>query len=85
MIQGRVSGDNYIVRLISAETEEELLEKSNTLGIGPMGFGGLTTLLGIKAAKMHRIPASFYVSISYMCWATRRKKLEINDNQYIIE
>ncbi|MES0488622.1 MAG: fumarate hydratase [Leptospirales bacterium] len=67
------------------EIEDELLEESNKLGIGPMGFGGLTTLLGIKAAKMHRIPASFYVSISYMCWATRRKKLEIKGNEFIIE
>jgi len=65
--------------------EEELLNKSNEIGIGPMGFGGKTTLLGMKIAKMHRIPASFFVSISYMCWATRRKRLIISKNKYIIE
>lgn len=67
-----------------AEMEEELLEKSNKLGIGPMGFGGLTTLIGMKIAKMHRIPASFFVSISYMCWATRRKTIKITGNHYEI-
>lgn len=71
---------------VLAEMEHELLTKSNELGIGPMGFGGLTTLIGMKIAKMHRIPASFFVSISYMCWATRRKKLTLSTNgDYIIE
>ena len=65
-----------------AQMEEELLEKSNQLGIGPMGFGGMTTLIGVKIAKMHRIPASFFVSISYMCWATRRKTLKIQNGKY---
>jgi len=70
--------------LLLAQMEEELLEKGNKLGIGPMGFGGLTTLIGVKIAKMHRIPASFFVSISYMCWATRRKSLKIHDNKFEI-
>lgn len=69
---------------VLAEIEEELLEKSNSLGVGPMGFGGNTTLLGLKAAKMHRIPASYYVSISYMCWATRRKTMKIKDGTFTI-
>jgi len=68
-----------------AEIESELYDKCNNLGIGPMGFGGKTTVLGIKAAKLHRVPASFFVSISYMCWAARRKKLTIKGNQYTIE
>jgi len=65
-----------------AAMEDELLEKGNRLGVGPMGFGGLTTLIGMKIAKMHRIPASFFVSISYMCWATRRKTLKIEKGSY---
>ncbi len=60
-----------------AEMEMEIMDKANRLGIGPMGFGGKTTLLGVKIGKYHRIPASFFVSISYMCWACRRKELSI--------
>ena len=42
------------------------------LGIGTMGFGGEATLLGCKIGVMHRIPASFFVSVAYNCWAFRR-------------
>jgi fumarate hydratase class I len=52
--------------------EQEILDTSNTLGIGPMGFGGKTTLLGCKIGKSHRVPASFFVSVAYNCWAYRR-------------
>ncbi len=58
-----------------ADLENRLLTESNQLGIGPMGFGGETTLLGVKMKGMHRLPASFFVSISYMCWAHRRRKM----------
>lgn len=57
------------------ELENELYEKLNTLGIGPMGLGGKTTVLGVKIGKLHRLPACFFVSISYMCWANRRRTL----------
>lgn len=52
--------------------EQEIMEKSNTFGIGPMGFGGKTTLFGCKIGKSHRVPASFFVSVAYNCWAYRR-------------
>jgi fumarate hydratase class I len=55
-----------------AAHEKEAVEKLNTLGIGPMGFGGKTTVLGVKIGARHRVPASFFVSIAYMCWAFRR-------------
>jgi fumarate hydratase class I len=55
--------------------EERLTAEGNELGIGPMGFGGKTTVLGVKMAGMHRLPASFFVSVSYMCWANRRKRM----------
>jgi fumarate hydratase class I len=48
------------------------MKEGNSLGIGPMGFGGATTLLGVKITHRNRLPASFYVSVSYMCWAFRR-------------
>jgi fumarate hydratase class I len=52
--------------------EQDILQKANTMEIGPMGFGGKTTLLGCKIGKSHRVPASFYVSVAYNCWAYRR-------------
>ncbi len=55
--------------------EKELLEKANSLGIGPMGLGGKTTLLALKIAERPRVPASFFVTVAYMCWALRRRTL----------
>ena len=60
--------------------EITVLEMGNQLGIGPMGFGGRTTLLGVKAVKLNRLPASFFVSISYMCWAFRRQGVLLDPN-----
>jgi fumarate hydratase class I len=59
--------------------EQDILQTANELGIGPMGFGGKTTLLGVKIGAANRLPASFFVSISYMCWAYRRHGVEISD------
>ena len=53
--------------------EQDIVETANKLGIGPMGFGGKTTLLGAKIGVLNRLPASYFVSISYMCWAYRRQ------------
>ncbi len=57
--------------------EKQLHREINELGIGPMGFGGQTTVMGVKMAELHRLPASFFVSIAYMCWADRRKTMTI--------
>ncbi|HZU87580.1 MAG TPA: fumarate hydratase, partial [Anaerolineaceae bacterium] len=59
------------------QLEQRLTQESNELGIGPMGFGGKTTVLGTKITATHRLPASFFVSVSYMCWAYRRRKLVV--------
>lgn len=64
-----------------AELEQRLTEEANTLGIGPMGFGGKTTVLGTKITHLNRLPASFFVSVSYMCWAYRRRKMTVTGNQ----
>ncbi len=53
--------------------ETRILSKANELGIGPMGFGGHTTLFGCKIGALNRLPASYFVSVSYMCWAYRRR------------
>jgi fumarate hydratase class I len=64
-----------------AELEEWVFEKGNKLGIGPMGFGGETTLFGVKAGVMDRIPASYFVAITYMCWAYRRRSMTIENGE----
>jgi fumarate hydratase, class I len=58
--------------------EQDVLKTANELGIGPMGFGGKTTLLGVKVCAANRLPASFFVSVSYMCWAYRRQGVELD-------
>jgi fumarate hydratase class I len=62
-----------------ARLEQDIVETSNKLGIGPMGFGGKTTLLGTKIGVLNRLPASYFVSISYMCWAYRRQGVVLDD------
>jgi fumarate hydratase class I len=58
--------------------EEDILNTANQLGIGPMGFGGKSTLLGVKICAINRVPASYFVSVSYMCWAYRRQGMTLN-------
>ena len=58
--------------------ERETLSDANSLGIGPMGLGGKTTLLGVKIAARPRVPASFFVTVAYMCWALRRRTIEVS-------
>jgi len=55
-----------------AELERSIMEHVNKLGIGAMGFGGATTLIGCKIGAQNRLPASFFVSVAYDCWAFRR-------------
>jgi fumarate hydratase, class I len=60
------------------QLEEYVMKNANELGIGTMGFGGETTLLGCKVGVINRIPASFFVSVAYNCWAYRRLGVYIN-------
>ncbi|MGC4044023.1 MAG: fumarate hydratase [Armatimonas sp.] len=73
----RVMGDSNSDPAL-AELEREIVRISNGLGIGPMGFGGDTTLLGCKITARNRLPASFFVSVSYACWAHRRRGVVLN-------
>ena len=70
---GRESGSGDRLRRL----EKRILKEANSLGIGPMGLGGRTTLLGVKVAARPRVPASFFVTVAYMCWACRRRTVEI--------
>ena len=58
--------------------EQDILKTANELGIGPMGFGGKATLLGVKIGAANRLPASYFVSVSYMCWAFRRQGVTLD-------
>jgi fumarate hydratase class I len=58
--------------------EQDIIQTANALDIGPMGFGGQTTLLGAKICAINRVPASFFVSVSYMCWAFRRQGVTLD-------
>jgi fumarate hydratase class I len=68
-----------------AALEKRLTEEANTLGIGPMGFGGKTTVLSVKIDSMERLPASYFVTASYMCWADRRRTMVYRDGAVTIE
>jgi len=60
--------------------ERDIVSTANQLGIGPMGFGGKTTLLGTKIGVLNRLPASYFVSVSYMCWAYRRQGVTLQQD-----
>jgi fumarate hydratase class I len=55
-----------------AKLEAEIMEEANRLGVGAMGFGGKVSLIGCKVMAANRLPASFFVSVAYDCWAYRR-------------
>src|ERR1044072_8929377 len=55
-----------------AKLESEIMDEANKLGVGAMGFGGKASLIGCKITAANRLPASFFVSVAYDCWAFRR-------------
>ena len=55
-----------------AALESEIMDEANRIGVGAMGFGGKVSLIGCKVAAANRLPASFFVSVAYDCWAFRR-------------
>ncbi len=66
------------------QLEDYVMNHANELGIGTMGFGGETTLLGCKVGVMNRIPASFFVSVAYNCWAFRRLGVKVDPEAGVI-
>ena len=58
--------------------ERDILKDANSLGIGPMGLGGKTTLLAVKIGSRPRLPASYFVTVAYLCWAARRGVLVVS-------
>jgi fumarate hydratase class I len=55
-----------------AGLEQYIMSAANMLGIGTMGFSGNVSLIGCKIGALNRLPASFFVSVAYDCWAFRR-------------
>jgi fumarate hydratase, class I len=55
-----------------AELETSIMDEANRLTVGPMGFSGKASLIGCKIGALNRLPASFFVSVAYDCWAFRR-------------
>jgi fumarate hydratase class I len=55
-----------------AALEQSVMDEANRLAVGPMGFSGKTSLIGCKVGALNRLPASFFVSVAYDCWAFRR-------------
>ena len=68
-----------------AELESSIMGAVNTLDIGAMGFGGRVTLIGCKVGALNRLPASFFVSVAYDCWAFRRLGVVLNASTGAIE
>jgi fumarate hydratase class I len=61
-----------------AKLEAEVMEEANQLGVGAMGFGGKASLIGCKVMAANRLPASFFVSVAYDCWAYRRLGIRLD-------
>jgi fumarate hydratase class I len=61
-----------------AEVEAAVMDEANRLTVGPMGFGGNTSLIGCKIGALNRLPASFFVSVAYDCWAFRRLGVHVD-------
>ena len=68
-----------------AELEARIMKEANTLDIGPMGFSGKFTVGCCKIGKLNRLPASFFVSVAYMCWAYRRRGVVLDTQGTVVE
>src|SRR6516164_4254325 len=76
----RANGYEYAKELLLRE-----LDDTNRLNIGPMGFGGHLTVGGCKVGLRNRLPASFFVSVAYMCWAYRRRGVVLDTEGEVID
>src|SRR2546423_31604 len=63
-----------------AKLEAEVMEEANRIGVGAMGFGGKVSLIGCKVRAANRLPASFFVSVAYDCWAFRRLGVRLDSS-----
>ncbi len=78
-----VDDTNPVAELVALEAR--IMEEANKLEIGPMGFGGKMTIGCCKIGLRNRLPASFFVTIAYMCWAYRRMGFVLNQDGDVVE
>src|ERR1700683_4592731 len=64
-----------------AKLEAEIMDEANRIGVGAMGFGGKVSLIGCKICAANRLPASFFVSVAYDCWAFRRLGVRLDPSR----
>ncbi|MDR3600564.1 MAG: fumarate hydratase [Desulfosporosinus sp.] len=74
-----VGKHNQVERL--AKIEEELLERINRLGIGPQGFGGVTTALAVNLEVYPTHIAGMPVAVNIGCHATRHKEITLQGRE----
>ena len=70
---------------VLAELEGRIMKEANSLDIGPMGFSGKFTIGCCKVGKLNRLPASYFVTIAYMCWAYRRRGVTLDVKGNVVE
>ena len=58
----------------TAELEKELLQRINALGIGPQGYGGTVTALGVNVEIFPAHIASMPIAVNLQCHASRHKE-----------
>lgn len=63
-----------------AQLEDELVDIANDTGIGPMGLGGNTTVLGVNVELADTHTAGFPVGICVQCWAARHATCTLTDD-----
>jgi fumarate hydratase, class I len=76
--------DDVNANPVLAKLEASIMEEANAIGVGPMGFGGATSLIGCKITAANRLPASFFVSVAYDCWAFRRLGVRLDAKSGVI-
>ena len=79
------TADNVTPTAKRPEREPYCVENPNRLAIATRGWGGRVTLLGCKVGAINRLPASFFVSVAYECWAFRRLGVELNPQSGVIQ
>lgn len=64
-----------------SKLEAKLTHRANELGIGAMGLGGNTTVLGVHVLKSACHVATLPVAVSFQCWAARRASAKLHGDQ----
>ena len=72
-LSSHIEVNMYAKELLNKEENKKAIEDINKLGVGPMGFGGKVTCLGVKINAYPCHIASLPVAINIQCHASRHK------------